>query len=168
MEGSRPEAPGLIWRGGKTPVWRCSAAAKRAGYPVKWVNLDRARPWSQFGETIKPGAFKILDIDDTFCATHGAQQLASWSGPHDERSFASMHIYRQGACNFSTPRITPLCRTHQKGTSSLNFSKTMSFILPLNVFPNWLMAPGAQSSFSTALGFALSRTAQSALPRRSS
>jgi hypothetical protein len=40
MEGPRPQAPGLIWRNGKTPVWRASAAAKRAGYPVKWVNLS--------------------------------------------------------------------------------------------------------------------------------
>jgi hypothetical protein len=39
MEEPRPEAPGLIWRGGQTPVWRASPAAKRAGYPVKWVNL---------------------------------------------------------------------------------------------------------------------------------
>ena len=31
--------PGLIWRRGQTPVWRASPAAKRAGYPVKWVNL---------------------------------------------------------------------------------------------------------------------------------
>jgi Transposase DDE domain group 1 len=47
----------------------------------------------QFGETIKPGAFEILDIDDTFCAAHGGQQLAFWNAHHDERGFASMHIY---------------------------------------------------------------------------
>jgi hypothetical protein len=39
MEEPRPQAPGLIWRNGITPVWRASFAAKRAGYPVKWVNL---------------------------------------------------------------------------------------------------------------------------------
>ena len=36
------EAPGLRWRttrGGKTPMWRASKAAIRAGYPVKTVNL---------------------------------------------------------------------------------------------------------------------------------
>jgi hypothetical protein len=32
-------------------------------------------------------------IDDTFCAAHGAQQLAFWNAHHDERGFASMHIY---------------------------------------------------------------------------
>src|SRR5580704_4395140 len=32
--------------------------------------------FDQFGTTIKPGAQEILDIDDTFCAAHGGQQLA--------------------------------------------------------------------------------------------
>jgi hypothetical protein len=30
----------------------------------------------QFGTTVRPGTLEILDIDDTFCAAHGAQQLA--------------------------------------------------------------------------------------------
>ena len=47
----------------------------------------------QFGTTIKPGRIEILDIDDTFCAAHGGQQLAFWNAHHDERGFASMHIY---------------------------------------------------------------------------
>jgi Transposase DDE domain group 1 len=47
----------------------------------------------QFGETVKPGKMEILDIDDTFCAAHGGQQLAFWNAHHDERGFASMHIY---------------------------------------------------------------------------
>ena len=47
----------------------------------------------QFGTTVKPGRLEILDIDDTFCAAHGAQQLAFWNAHHDERGFASMHIY---------------------------------------------------------------------------
>jgi integrase len=36
------QAPGLRWRathGGKTPIWRASKSAIRAGYPVKSVNL---------------------------------------------------------------------------------------------------------------------------------
>jgi hypothetical protein len=36
------QAPGLRWRTthrGKTPMWRASKAAIRAGYPVKTVNL---------------------------------------------------------------------------------------------------------------------------------
>jgi hypothetical protein len=47
----------------------------------------------QFGATVKPGRIEILDIDDTFCAAHGGQQLAFWNAHHDERGFASMHIY---------------------------------------------------------------------------
>jgi Transposase DDE domain group 1 len=30
----------------------------------------------QFGTTVRPGTLEILDIDDLFCAAHGAQQLA--------------------------------------------------------------------------------------------
>jgi hypothetical protein len=47
----------------------------------------------QFGTTVKPSKLEILDIDDTFCAAHGGQQLAFWNAHHDERGFASMHIY---------------------------------------------------------------------------
>jgi hypothetical protein len=47
----------------------------------------------QFGTTVKPGRIEILDIDDTFCTAHGGQQLAFWNAHHDERGFASMHIY---------------------------------------------------------------------------
>jgi DDE family transposase len=47
----------------------------------------------QFGTTVRPGRLAILDIDDTFCAAHGGQQLAFWNAHHDERGFASMHIY---------------------------------------------------------------------------
>src|SRR4249919_3974043 len=47
----------------------------------------------QFGTTVRPGRMEILDIDDTFCAAHGGQQLAFWNAHHDERGFASMHIY---------------------------------------------------------------------------
>jgi hypothetical protein len=50
----------------------------------------------QFGATVKPGGREILDIDDTFCAAHGAQQLSFWNAHHDERGFASMHIYHAG------------------------------------------------------------------------
>jgi len=47
----------------------------------------------QFGTTVKPGRLEIIDVDDTFCAAHGGQQLAFWNAHHDERGFASMHIY---------------------------------------------------------------------------
>ena len=47
----------------------------------------------QFCATVKPGRIEIFDIDDTFCAAHGGQQLAFWNAHRDERGFASMHIY---------------------------------------------------------------------------
>jgi hypothetical protein len=36
---------------------------------------------------VRPGKLEILDIDDTFCAAHGGQQLAFWNAHHDERGF---------------------------------------------------------------------------------
>jgi hypothetical protein len=47
----------------------------------------------QLCATVKPGRVEIFDIDDTFCAAHGGQQLAFWNAHHDERGFATMHIY---------------------------------------------------------------------------
>ena len=47
----------------------------------------------QLGTTVKPGKLEVLDIDDTFCAAHSGQQFAFWNAHHDERGFASMHIY---------------------------------------------------------------------------
>ena len=47
----------------------------------------------QYCASVRPGRQRILDIDDTFCAAHGGQQLAFWNAHHDERGFASMHIY---------------------------------------------------------------------------
>ena len=59
----------------------------------------------QFGTTIKAGAQEVLDIDDTFCAAHGGQQLAFWNAHHDERGFASIHIYHVAS---GTPVVTIL------------------------------------------------------------
>src|SRR4029077_9461766 len=59
----------------------------------------------QFGTTVKPGQLEILDIDDTFCAAHGGQQLAFWNAHHDERGFAPMHIYHVAS---GTPVVTIL------------------------------------------------------------
>jgi hypothetical protein len=47
----------------------------------------------QFSTCVKPGRREFLDIDDTFCAAHGGQQLAFWNAHQDERGFAPMHIY---------------------------------------------------------------------------
>ena len=72
----------------------------------------------QAGTTVKPGRLEILDIDDTFCAAHGGQQLAFWNAHHDERGFASMHIYHVAS---GTPVVAILrpART-PKGTRGAN------------------------------------------------
>ena len=49
-----------------------------------------------FTAHVTPGHRDVLDIDDTFNAAHGGQQLAFWNAHHDERGFASMHIYHAG------------------------------------------------------------------------
>jgi hypothetical protein len=47
----------------------------------------------QFCASVTPGPEEVLDIDDTFCAAHGGQQLSFWNAHHDERGFMPMHIY---------------------------------------------------------------------------
>src|SRR3984957_15434626 len=59
----------------------------------------------QAGTTVRPCNQEILDIDDTFCAAHGGQQLAFWNAHHDDRGFASMHIYHVAS---GTPVVTIL------------------------------------------------------------
>jgi Transposase DDE domain group 1 len=46
----------------------------------------------QFCVSVTPEKVESLDIDDTFCAVHGGQQLALWNGHEDERGF-SLHIF---------------------------------------------------------------------------
>jgi hypothetical protein len=46
-----------------------------------------------FTERVTPGHRDIFDIDDSFHAAYGGQQLAFWNAHHDERGFASMHVY---------------------------------------------------------------------------
>lgn len=47
----------------------------------------------QFCTWVRPRKREILDIDDTFCAAHGGQQLAFWNAHENERGFSPMHIY---------------------------------------------------------------------------
>ena len=79
--------PGRRWRRNRpSRVWR-NAPSRTEAARLSAALLD------QFGATVKPGKVETLDIDDTFCAAHGGQQLAFWNAHHDERGFASMHIY---------------------------------------------------------------------------
>jgi Transposase DDE domain group 1 len=52
----------------------------------------------QAGTTVKPGKQAILDIDDTFCAAHGGQQLAFWNAHHDERGFSNAVLCVPATC----------------------------------------------------------------------
>ena len=54
---------------------------------------------------MKPKKLEILDIDDTFCAAHGGQQLAFWNAHENERGFSPMHIYHVAS---GTPVVTIL------------------------------------------------------------
>ena len=50
----------------------------------------------QFTARVTPAHRDVFDIDDTFDAAHGGQQLAFWNAHHDERGFAPMHVYHAG------------------------------------------------------------------------
>ena len=63
-----------------------SDAAKLAGALV-----------DQFTAHVTPAYRDIFDIDDTFNAAYGGQQMTFWNGHHDERGFASMHVYHAGS-----------------------------------------------------------------------
>ena len=43
------------------------------------------------------GQRHTLDIDDTFDAAHGQQQLTFWNGFHGERGYAPIHVYEAGS-----------------------------------------------------------------------
>ena len=49
----------------------------------------------QAGTTVKPGEQEILDIDDTFCAAHGGQQLALWNAHQDDNEQPSQRDRQQ-------------------------------------------------------------------------
>lgn len=51
----------------------------------------------QFTAHVTPAQRDIFDIDDTFNAAYGGQQLAFWNAHHDERGFAPMHVYHAGS-----------------------------------------------------------------------
>lgn len=51
---------------------------------------------NQFTACVTPAHRDIFDIDDTFNAAYGGQQLIFWNAHYDERGFASMHVYHAG------------------------------------------------------------------------
>jgi hypothetical protein len=85
---------------GKTP----EAAVGLASQPTlsRWENAPDIRTTIRLSYELidiycdsytAPPAAVTLDIDDTFDAAHGAQQLAFWNGFHGERGYAPIHVY---------------------------------------------------------------------------
>jgi hypothetical protein len=65
--------------------------------PSKWDAGRLARALvDQFTARVTPAHRDIFDIDDTFDAAHGGQQMTLWNAHHDERGFAPMHVYHAG------------------------------------------------------------------------
>jgi hypothetical protein len=81
-----------------------NAPSKTAAGRLSAALLDK------FGATVKPGKLEVLDIDDTFCAAHGGQQLAFWNAHHDERGFA---------CPARTPKGSEVCTVIKHVTKRL-------------------------------------------------
>ena len=66
--------------------------------PSRWDAGRLARALvDQFTARITPSHRNIFDIDDTFDAAHGNQQLTFWNAHHNERGFAPMHVYHAGS-----------------------------------------------------------------------
>ena len=100
-----------------TPLASQSTISRLENVPTKREALRlTAALVDQFGQTVTPGASEIFDIDDTFCAAHGGQQMAFWNAHHDERGFAApvtepgaTSIMPAPACPWS-----PFCGRHAR------------------------------------------------------
>ena len=89
---------------GKTP----GEAIGLASQPTisRWENTPDLRILIRMGREMVdiycashdvPPEAVILDIDDTFDAAHGQQQLTFWNGFHGERGYAPTPAARMGA-----------------------------------------------------------------------
>lgn len=91
------------------------ALGKAPGEPIglasqptmsRWENTPDLRTLIRMGREMvdtycashdAPPAAVTLDIDDTFDAAHGQQQLTFWNGFHGERGYAPIHVYEAGS-----------------------------------------------------------------------
>jgi hypothetical protein len=92
--------PAFMMALGKAP----GEAVGLASQPTcsRWENAPDTRAVIRMGREMvdiycdshdtPPGAV-MLDIDDTFDAAHGQQQLSFWNGFHGQRGFAPIHVY---------------------------------------------------------------------------
>ena len=80
------------------PLASQSTISRFENAPSKWDAGRLARALvDQFTARVPPAHRDIFDIDDTFDAAHGGQQMAFWNAHHDERGFAPMHVYHAGS-----------------------------------------------------------------------
>ena len=72
----------------------------------RWENTPDLRTLIRMGREMvdiycashhTPPEAVVLDIDDTFDAAHGQQQLTFWNGFHNERGYAPIHVYETGS-----------------------------------------------------------------------
>jgi hypothetical protein len=80
------------------PLASQSTISRFENAPSKWDAGRLARALvDQFTAHVTPAYRDIFDIDDTFDAAHGGQQMTFWNAHYDERGFAPMHIYHAGS-----------------------------------------------------------------------
>lgn len=80
------------------PLASQSTISRFENAPSKWDAGRLARALvDQFTARVTPAYRDIFDIDDTFDAAYGGQQMTFWNAHHDERGFAPMHIYHAGS-----------------------------------------------------------------------
>lgn len=96
--------PAFMMALGKAP----GEAVGLASQPTmsRWENAPDLRTLIRMGREMvdiycashaAPPAAVTLDIDDTFDAAHGYQQLTFWNGFHGERGYAPIHVYETGS-----------------------------------------------------------------------
>ena len=96
--------PAFMMALGKAP----GEAVGLASQPTmsRWENTPDLRSLIRMGREMvdiycashdAPPEAVTLDIDDTFDAAHGQQQLTFWNGFHGERGYAPIHVYETGS-----------------------------------------------------------------------
>jgi len=96
--------PAFMMALGKAP----GEAVGLASQPTcsRWENAPDIRALIRMGREMvdiycashdAPPEAVTLDIDDTFDAAHGQQQLTFWNGFHRERGYAPIHVYEAGS-----------------------------------------------------------------------
>ena len=95
--------PAFMMALGKAPMGAVGLASQPT--MCRWENASNIRTLIRLGREMvdiycashaAPPDAVTLDIDDTFDAAHGEQQLTFWNGFHRERGYAPIHVYETG------------------------------------------------------------------------